>query len=671
MERKMFSKLGVVTLITGIVVAAACSRSGAERARRFADDGDRFMTSGRYNAAVIEYRNAIKSEPTWATGHARLATAFLAIGKTDDAYREFSNAIELDATDTRSRLEAGRLLFGAHMYQESQIRAEQVLDREARNVDALVLLARSYAAAALETGDRDGAEAVLRGIVRQEPSAVEARVALGDFLATTARPYDAERQLIATVHDFPADELANRSLASFYLSTGRRNMAEPYLKAAAIRKDQRYQSSLAFADYLTEARRFDEARVTLEAAKNDGAQGTGARVRLAAIEDEIGSPEAARKILDGVLKKNATPEALALNAQLLLLREKKTQEAWQAARAALDQDPHMPAANYVAGTIDLDRGHLDDADHAFREAMRSSRLAAAASLQLARTRLAMGKPAEAVDLAEAAGSGFEARVTLARALVATGDEPRARAELARLAAERPRAPEPAILLATLDLNKGDAAAARQHADRALAAAPDSADALLVAGQAALAADDAAAAESLLARAAARNPSSFDANTLLAQLYVSRGEHDRARSMFDSLTSRYPSAAAPRTASGIILDATGHPAEARAAFEQAIALDPGDSVAAAYLARFYVADPARADEALALARTAAAAAPDEPDVHDTLGWAYYKTGRLRPAAAELEQALLLKPNDATYRQHLDEVRRALESERKESVARTGM
>src|ERR671936_58444 len=116
MERKMFSKVRIVTLASAIAVAAACSRSGVDRARRFAGDGDRYLASGRYNAAVIEYRNAIKSDPTWAPGHARLATAFAAMGKADDAYREFSNAIALDPADSRSRLEAGRLLFGAHMY---------------------------------------------------------------------------------------------------------------------------------------------------------------------------------------------------------------------------------------------------------------------------------------------------------------------------------------------------------------------------------------------------------------------------------------------------------------------------------------------------------------------------------------------------------------------------
>jgi tetratricopeptide (TPR) repeat protein len=659
-----------VTIVVISIAAAACSRTGEQAARGFASAGDRYMASGRYSAAVIEYRNAIKRQPTWAEAHARLAAAFDAIGKADEAYREYSNAIDLDAGDVTSRLAAGRLLFDARMYQEARIRAEQVIDRQPKNEEALVLLARAYAAEAVATGDRAGAEAVLRGAIAQVPGSIDAHVALANFFATTGRPAEAEREFLATAAAQPSSELANRSLASFYTTNGKVRAAEPYLKAAAAVDHQRYESSLALADYYTATRRFQEARPVLERATHDVSQAVAARVRLAAIEEESGSHQTARQMLDAILKKNHTPEAMALDAQMRL-RDNDVAAAWQSARAALDQDPHLPAANYVAGTIELGRGNLDAAEHDFLEARTSSRLTAAANLQLARTKLAAGRPADAIAFATAAGPAYDARLTLARALVGDGQESAARAELARLQAANPRSADPVILLARLDLDRGDFPAARQEATRALAVVPDSPDALVIAGQAALALNDTASAEQFLSTAVART-ASFDATTMLAQVYVMRGELPRAQKMFEDLSRAHPDASAPRTATGIILEAAGRQNEARLAYEQAIALDPNDAVASFNLARLYTNDPAKIESAIALARTAASAAPAEPDVHDALGWAYFKKGDLQSAADEIARAVTLNPQEGSYRQHLAEVRRALDAEAREaSVKRTAM
>jgi tetratricopeptide (TPR) repeat protein len=651
-----------VPLIVVLVAANGCARAHATTAD-FTATGDRYVHEGRYTAAVIEFRNAIKRDPRYAPAHGHLGATYELMGKIEEGYREYANALSLDSNDNRSRLAAGRLLLNARMYQEAQIRAEQVLERDAQNADALVLLARAYAAQTVATGDRAGAEAVLRGAIRQAPASVEARVALGEFLNGTGQHVEAERELLATVHDHPHDELANRSLASLYLTSDRRAAAEPYLIAAAAVDAQRHQSSLALADYYTEAGRLADARRALQRADADAAQRVSARVRLAAIEEESGSHASARQMLDAILKKNRTAEALALDAQMLR-RDGNVDRAWQSARAALDQDPHLPAANYVAGLIDLDRGRVDAAEHEFREAAASTRLSAAANVHLAQAMLAQGRADEAVDLAAAAGSSYDARLTFARALMATGDTDSARGQLTALAKDAPRDATPAALLARLDLDAGDAAAARQDAARALSAAPDDPAALLVGGRAAFAAGDPAAAEPLLSRAFAAQPS-LDAATLLSQIYVSRRDFDRARSMFDAVAKSYPEAAAPHTGAAIVLEAAGREADARAAYEQAIAREPNDPVAAYALARIYTRDPQMVDSAVTLAQTAVAGAPAQAHVHDALGWAYFKTGRLQSAVDELQRAVSMKPEEASYRAHLAEANRAVEAESKAS------
>ena len=100
-------------LLVCVPLIATVALSGCTRARATAADftaaGDRYAHDGRYTAAAIEYRNAIQREPRFATAHARLATTLEVMGRIDEAYREYANAISLDPGDVRSHLAAGRL----------------------------------------------------------------------------------------------------------------------------------------------------------------------------------------------------------------------------------------------------------------------------------------------------------------------------------------------------------------------------------------------------------------------------------------------------------------------------------------------------------------------------------------------------------------------------------
>jgi tetratricopeptide (TPR) repeat protein len=677
----MFPRVILLILIASVTLACA---GNAEQARRYAARGDEYLAADRLEAAIIEYRNAVKKQPRWAEGHIKLGDAFTALGRAEDAYRAYASAIQLAPGSGRAYLGMGRLMLDAGMYNEARLRAELVLDRDPRNVDALLLYGRALVRqtrfaeaigafntalavdrrpagyeglgqANLGLGNQAGAEAAYRAGVETNPQSVEARVALGQFLLTVNRVREAELELLKGVQANPQSELANRAAASLYVNTGRRPAAEPFLKTAAARPRQKLRSTLALADFYITDGRLAEARQVLQPATRDNTMATAARVRLAEIEYEA-SPEDAHRALDRVLKKTPTAEGWALKARFLS-RERKSDEAFQAARTAIDLDRRVALGHYVAGTIELERKNYDEAEHAFREVLQLNRLTSEATVQLARTKLAAGHPADAIALAESAGRSTEARLTLARALIADGQIARARAELRDLQTGETKSPEPAILLGSLDLDRGDIPAARAHADRALTLAPASVDALLLSARLALAAEDQPAAEEYLSRVIERAPASFEGHTLLSQIYAARGDLDRARTTLETLASNAPESAEARTAVGLVLQAAGRDGDARTWYEQAITLQPDEPIAAHRLARMYASDGSNLEAAIRLGRLAATRLPDEPEVRDTLGWAYYKAGRLGLAAAELERAIALNPSDPGFRQHLNEVRRA--------------
>jgi tetratricopeptide (TPR) repeat protein len=650
----------LLAFLTAASFAAACS-SSAERARQHASQGDKYAAAGQFDAAILEYRNAVKYAAEPGDLYRRLGDSYVAIGKNEEAYRAFANAIDADPSDLKSPIEAGRLLLASRLYDQAQLRAEQVLDRDPLNADARVLRYRAIGEAALATGDQLNAEAAFRSGVEDAPQSPEAYVALAQFLIAADREKEAEPILHKAVDVAPSSELANRAIATFLISVGKTTAAEPYLITAAAQPHQRYRSTLALADYYYAAHRYADARAALEHATGDAA-----RVRLAAIDYETGARSDARKRLDQVLKKRPPAEGLALNAQLLA-DEKKTDQALQSARAALAMDPDLAAANYLVGVISQQRGELTEAERSFDEVLRVMPDHGDARVRLAQVRLASGHAADALDLLGDVQLGRDGRLTLARALLEDGQTDRARQQFTALASDATTDPEPDIELGRLDLQSGDLKSAAAHSARALTLSSGSAAALQLAGRVAIAQGDFASAGEHLTRAVTAAPDDFDTHALLAHVYRAQGDSDRARTMLEQFAKRHADSAASRTAVGVIYDEGGDAAKARSWYEQALTIDPHEPVASGNLARLYLSDTSKLDEAIDLARTSITQSGDQADVHDTLGWAYFKTGRIRPAVAELERAVALAPHDAAYQQHLAEARRVAAADAEQNKA----
>src|SRR5262249_34629337 len=241
-------------------------------------------------------------------------------------------------------------------------------------------------------GDLKGAETAFRAGVRQAPEAVDARIALGNFLSARGRGDAAEAEYKAAVANDAASESANRALASFYVGAHRAPEAEPYLRAAAARPRQTLRSTLALADFYMEAGRYDAAKHVLEPVTS-GRMATDARVRLAAIAFRTGATAEAHRLLDKVMKKGPTVEAFTLNAQILQA-EHNVDDALASARAAVEIDPSEAVAQYIIGSIELPRGHFDAAEAAFRAIAGEPQRERAAALQLARLKLASGHPGD-------------------------------------------------------------------------------------------------------------------------------------------------------------------------------------------------------------------------------------------------------------------------------------
>jgi Flp pilus assembly protein TadD len=92
-------------------------------------------------------------------------------------------------------------------------------------------------------------------------------------------------------------------------------------------------------------------------------------------------------------------------------------------------------------------------------------------------------------------------------------------------------------------------------------------------------------------------------------------------------------------------------EAKQRYQQVLTIDSRAPVAANNLAMIYLNAGENVDLALQLAQVAKSQLPDNAEVNDTLGWAYYRKGLPSLAIAPLRASVAKEPNRPDLLAHL--------------------
>jgi tetratricopeptide (TPR) repeat protein len=147
-------------------------------------------------------------------------------------------------------------------------------------------------------------------------------------------------------------------------------------------------------------------------------------------------------------------------------------------------------------------------------------------------------------------------------------------------------------------------------------------------------------------------------TALARGYSALGEPELALDRVDQAERVHGKTRGTAIARAGVHHDAGNEDAALAAYEAVLEIDPDYLVALNYVA-YSLADAGKdLDRAAGFAERAVEIAPDNPFIRDTLGWAYFRLGRLEEAGAELETAVELGGTDAVILEHLGDVYRDL-------------
>jgi tetratricopeptide (TPR) repeat protein len=351
---------------------------------------------------------------------------------------------------------------------------------------------------------------------------------------------------------------------------------------------------------------------------------------------------------------NERARALRGEARLRQGRAKDALDDLEIARAASPRDPmvrlHVAAAyqalNRLADATQIAESlSAEYPDNTFVRVLLGETLARRGENEEARETYLAALKSLPVDEPEAAARRDEIRLRLVVLDLASKHADDAQVMLATL--EAPEAPEALGVRARAALAAGDAKEAKRLARLLSPAAAD--DAALLEGEAELELGRRERANDRFAAVIAK--AGPDARGDVAAIFHRHEQNADAEEQLRAWTAAAPKDAQARLALGAFLERLGRFREAETALRAAIELDPASAEAFNYLGYSLADRGERLDEAVALIKKALALDPWNGAYLDSLGWAYFKQGKLSEALVPLEAAVREFPKDPAVLEHL--------------------
>lgn len=160
---------------------------------------------------------------------------------------------------------------------------------------------------------------------------------------------------------------------------------------------------------------------------------------------------------------------------------------------------------------------------------------------------------------------------------------------------------------------------------------------------------------LLGTLADQYPERSDALVRKADLLRSMERFEEAVAVYDAAVAREPALAEDSWSflyrRGIALERSQAWARAEQDLLAAIGLNPRHAHLLNYLGYSWIDRGENLEEGERLIRDALELEPDDGYIVDSLGWVYFRTGRIGEAVDQLERAVTLRPDDATINDHL--------------------
>src|SRR5688572_18350293 len=160
-------------LLAGLVLSS-CSNPETQKVRHM-EQGDKYAAEKRDDFAVVEYASAVKLDPKFGEARLKLAETHERMNNVRAAFPEYIRAADALPDNRDVQLKATQILLLGGRFEDAKSRAEALLKKNPKDVDAILL--RANAMAALR--DPAGAIAQIEDALKINPDSSAAYVNLG------------------------------------------------------------------------------------------------------------------------------------------------------------------------------------------------------------------------------------------------------------------------------------------------------------------------------------------------------------------------------------------------------------------------------------------------------------------------------------------------------------
>ena len=202
--------LRYAAVAAAVIWVAGCSGPNADE--HFAK-GNAYADSRQYREAIVEYKIALQADPRRGDVLLKLGDADMKVGDLRAAIGDYVRAADVLAGSLEAQVKAGSMLLLAEKFEDAKVRADNALQIDPKNVDAIILMGNALAG----LKDIDGAIAGYQEALTLNPAADAASANLGAIQFMRGQKEAAEATFTRAVESAPKSVSARMALANLVL----------------------------------------------------------------------------------------------------------------------------------------------------------------------------------------------------------------------------------------------------------------------------------------------------------------------------------------------------------------------------------------------------------------------------------------------------------------------
>ncbi len=636
-----------------IALLCICACSKESNKVRYLEKGDQFYSEQKYREAIIEYKNVIQLEPSNATALRQLGFTYYAMGEYQNALPYLLKAKKASPDDPDIRIKTARIFVFAGKPHESRDELNYILEKDPRNLDAIILLAEL-------AGNPQEVEDVLERLKAVDATPADypkLNMALGKLYAQKGELLEAENHFLEALRGGPDIPEAHIGLGTISMAKKDYRQAEQEFKAAAELVPETSPVRLKLADFYVSMKNLDAARKILGAAVEKNPQFIPALYRLAIISLEEKKTDECARYLETILKANPS------DSEGLFIRGRMCLAAGEPGKAITDFQtvvkarPQFALAHFFLGAACLKAGDTFQAKASLKEALKLDPALTEARLNLAGIAINAGAFDDAwaglAGILEKEPDNFEALLMFAEAVQSREGIGDAQRRLKNVEAQFGRTARFQLAMGSLLLKSNSLTEAEGFFREALTIDPGALEAYWALGSMYLIKKEVKSAEREYRKASEAGHDKPAPQLKLAQFYIRTGDSDTAQNILADCVARFPDYLPAYHALAEIALERRNFEELTGLIDSTLQKNPADLVARILKGRMNLAQN-RIPDALKDLWEAEKLHPGTAEVFYWIGIACLESGDVEGARTKFSETLDIDPLSADARIHLAEI-----------------